>query len=90
MVMAEKYNVQGLKEACSSILLKKLSPANSIRAAIIGYHCNIDILKRAAMKKIVSSGKTIKQIRDYEELKHYPELSIEMLEHFSSTLLLKR
>ena len=89
MVMTEKYNVQGLKEACSSILLEKLSPANSIRAAIIGYHCNDDRLKVLAMNKIVSSGKTIKEIQDYEELKNYPELSIEMLEHFSSTLLLK-
>ena len=55
MVMAEKYNVQGLKEACSSILLEKLSPANSIRTAIIGYHCNDDRLKDVAMKKIVTS-----------------------------------
>ena len=89
MIMADKYNVQGLKAACCSILLGKLSPANSIRGAIIGYHCNDDILKDAAMIKIVSSGKTIKEIQDYKELKKYPELSIEMLEHYSSILSLK-
>ena len=89
MIMAEKYNVQGLVDTCRSVLLGKLTPANSIRGAIIGYHCNDDTLKDAAMKKIVSSGKSIKEIQDYEELKKYPELSIEMLEHYSSTLLLK-
>ena len=89
MIMAEKYNLQGLQAASRSILLGKLTPANSIRAAIVGYHCNDDILKDAAMKKIVSSGKSIKEIKDYEELKKYPELSIEMLEHYSSTLSLK-
>ena len=74
---------------CRSILLGKVTPSNYIRAAIIVYLDNYDILKDAAMKKIVSSGKTIKEIQDYEELKKYPELSIEMLEHYSSSLLLK-
>ena len=84
MILSDKYNVQGLKKACQSVLLEELTPENSIRGAIIGYHCNDDILKDAALKKIVRSGKSIKEIQDYEELKKYPELSIEMLEHYSS------
>ena len=89
MIMADKYNVQGLKVACRSILLDKLTPANSINCAIIGYHCNDETLKEAAMKKIVSSGKSIKEIEDYEEPKKYPDLSIAMLEQYSSKLSLK-
>ena len=40
MMMAEKYNVQGLMHCCRSILLGKLTPENYIRGAIVGYLCN--------------------------------------------------
>jgi len=42
------------------------------------------ILKEAAMRVMVRSGKSLKKMDDWEELKNYPELSLEMLEYYSS------
>lgn len=85
MLIGDKYNVKGLIVASRKTLLKRMAPSNYIRAAILGHLCNDDILKEAAIKTIVGSGKNIKDIEDYEELMKYPDLGIEMLKCYSSS-----
>ena len=80
MMMADKYDVKGLTEICRYAIVDKLSTENLVRAAILGYLCNDPQLKTAAVAKLIKSGKSIKEVEGWQELKKYPELSIEMLE----------
>ena len=78
-VMADKYNVQGLVGICRDILIKNMGPEQVVRGAIVAYLTDDKTLKDAAMQEIVKNGKVAKSMKDWEELKKYPELSFEVL-----------
>ena len=78
MLMADKYDVRGLVDVSRRALIEKLTTDNLVRAAILGYLCGDDQVKSAAAAKLSRSGKSIKEIEGWEELKKYPELSFEM------------
>ena len=78
MLMADKYDVRGLMDVSRRAIIDKLSTENLVRAAILGYLCSDDEVKNAAATKLSRSGKSIKEIEGWEELKKYPELSFEM------------
>ena len=80
-VMADKYNVQGLVGICREILIKNMGPENVVRGAVVAYLTDDKTLKDAAMQEIVKNGKVAKGMKDWEELKKYPELSFEMLDY---------
>ena len=80
-VMAEKYNVKGLMNITREILILSMETKHFVRAAILGYLHNSAKLKDAAMKAIVGTGESIKKMKDWEELKKYPELSFEILDY---------
>ena len=78
MLMADKYDVRGLMAVSRRALIDKLTTENLVRAAILGYLCGDDEMKNAAAAKLSRSGKSIKEVEGWEELKKYPELSFEM------------
>ena len=80
-VMADKYNVQGLVGICRDILIKNMGPEQVVRGAIVAYLTDDKTLKDAAMQEIVKNGKVAKDMKDWEELKKYPELSFEVLNY---------
>ena len=86
MTISEKYLVEGLMEVCQCFLVKKMTVDNLHRALILGHHYNDNILKDAAMQKLVRSGKNIKEIQGWKELKKYPELAFEVLEFYSESM----
>ena len=81
IVMADKYNVQGLVSICRDILIKQMSPQNVVRGAVVAYLTNDEILKDAAKQEIVNNGKVIQNMKDWEEVKKYPELCFEILNY---------
>ena len=83
-MFADKYNAKGLLLVCRYIILEILSDNNLVHIAILGDQLHDRILKEAAMRVMVRSGKSLKKMDDWEELKNYPELSLEMLEYYSS------
>ena len=83
--MAEKYDVQGLMSMCRDILIKQMTRDNFVRAAILGHLTNYAPLKNAAMKAMAEAGKGIKQLKDWEELKMYPDLSFDIMDYLMSS-----
>ena len=84
-LMAEKYNVKGLISMCREILIKGMTSKYFVRAAILAYHTNDDTLKSAAMMAMAESGKGIKEMEDWEELKKYPDLSFDIMHYCMSS-----
>ena len=84
-MMAEKYDVQGLANMCREILIKQMTLRHFVRAAILAHLTNDDILKNAAMTAIAKTGKGIKDMEDWEELKKYPDLSCDMIHFLASS-----
>ena len=74
-------------QVCSHVLIKKMTIENLYRAAILGYLCNDEVLKDAAMQKLVRSGMNISTIQGWDELKKIPELSFEILEFYSKSMI---
>ena len=86
MMMSDKYNVRGLIEVCRCFLIKRMTLDNLYRAAILGHLYDDEILKDAAMQKLVKSGKSIKGIEGWKDLKKYPELAFEVFEFYSQSM----
>ena len=83
--MAEKYNVQGLIGICREILIKQMSSKYFVRAAILGYLTNDEALKSATMTAMGETGKGIKDMEDWKELKKYPDLAFDIMHHCMSS-----
>ena len=79
--MAEKYNVQGLIKLCREFLIKQMTPKYFVRAAILAYHTNDEALKSATMTAMAETGKGIKEMEDWEQLKKYPDLSLDIMHY---------
>ena len=86
MMISEKYNIRGLAKICRCFLIKKMTIDNLYRAAILGHLYEDAILKDAAMQKLVRSGKSMKGIEGWKELKRYPDLAFEVFEFYSQSM----
>ena len=86
MMVSEKYNVRGLMEVCRCFLVKKMTVDNLYRAAILGHLHDDEILKDAAMQKMVRCGKSMKGIQGWKDLKKYPELAFEVFEFYTQSM----
>ena len=84
--MADKYNVSGMMEVFRCFMIAKMTAKNVYQAAILGHQCNDEILRGAAMHKLVRSGKSVKEIQGWRELKKHPELALEVLEFYSQSM----
>ena len=62
-------------EVCRCFLIKRMTVDTLYRAAILGHLFDDEILKDAAMQKLVRCGKSMKGIEGWKELKKYPELA---------------
>ena len=63
-------------------MTKKMAMDNLYRGAILGYLYNDGALKDAAMQKLFRSGKSVREIDGWEELKKFPELAFEMVDFY--------
>ena len=86
MMISHKYNVEGLVEVCRCFIIKEMGDDNLYRAAILGHLYNDEILKDAAMQRLVRCGKSVKDIEGWKELKNYPELACEAFEFYSQSM----
>ena len=64
MNVANKYNVQSLKNKGSRILLSRLTEDNAVQMALLGKLYNMDTLKKAAKAIIASSEKCLMTMID--------------------------
>ena len=99
MVLADKYNVEGLIQICRDIILESLDndrahqtnitdSSNVVGAIILGYQLNDDTLKHGAMEKLVRHGKMyLKEFAKWDELKKYPDLMMEIMENYGTYCL---
>ena len=83
--MADKYNVKGLISICRELLMKRMTPKYFVRVSILGYLTNDETLKNAAMKAMAGTGKGIKEMENWEELKKYPDLSFDIMHYCMSS-----
>ena len=86
MMISDKYNVKGLVEVCRCFLVKKMTIDSLYRALILGHLYEDEILKDAAMQKLVACGRSVKGIQGWKELKRYPELTFEVFEFYSQSM----
>ena len=84
-LLAEKYNVKELVKICRGILIKRMTTKSFVRAAILAYLTNDETLKNAAVAAMAETGKGIKEMEDWEELKKYPDLGFDMLHYCMSS-----
>ena len=97
ILLADKYNAKGLIRICKEMLFEilKRPPWDEhpsyyiVKAAILGYQLNDASLKEAAMKCMVESEYSLKDLQDWEALNKYPELMSEMFEYHSSAIIKK-
>ena len=80
MMLADKYNVKALVNACKDFLQCNLGPDNLVQVLILGYHCKIDALKDAAIEMMCKKIGSLGKLKDWSSLKKYPELLMEVAE----------
>ena len=86
MHLSHKYNVRGLEEICQGFLIKQMTEDKLYRAVILGHLFNDEILKDAAMHKLISSRKAVKEIKGWEQLEAHPKLGMEILNLYSQSM----
>ena len=86
MMISDKYNVKGLMEICRYFLISNMTISNLYRAAILGHMCNDEVLKDAAMQKLVRSGKSVKDVDGWDDLRKFPDLISEILDFYSLSM----
>ena len=80
IMMADKYNVSALVNACKDYLQSNLRPDNLVQVLILGYHCKIDSLKDAAIEMMCKKIGPLGKLKDWTSLTKYPELLLEVAE----------
>ena len=87
MMISDKYNVRGLVEVCRCFMVQKMTIDNLYRALILGHLHEDEILKDAAMQKLVICRRSVKGIQGWKELKRYPDLAFEVFEFYSQSMV---
>ena len=80
MMMADKYNVTALVNACKDYLLCNLRLDNVVQVLILGHLCKIEALKDAAIAMMCKKIGPLGKLKDWSSLKKYPELLMEVAE----------
>ncbi|KZS20498.1 Uncharacterized protein APZ42_012892 [Daphnia magna] len=76
-VVADKYDIQDLKEECVIFLLTCLRMDNVVGLLVWSYLYSVEELKEVTLTFMARHGKEICLLKDWEELaKNYPELSV--------------
>ena len=78
--------MKGLEEICQCFLIREMKTDNLYRAAILGHLYNDEVLKDAAMQKLIRSGLGIKEIEGWEQLEAYPKFSLEIFNFYSQSM----
>ena len=78
MILANRYNVRALKDACKSILMIAPQPRESVQLAILGHQCKDDELKDAAIAKMKEEKGPLRQLKGWSKLEEYPALALEI------------
>lgn len=78
MMLASKYNVLALKEACRFILLKDPQACDLVQLAILGYSCKDEELKNAAISKMGEDMGPLRKLEGWAKLEGYPALALEI------------
>ncbi|XP_057367357.1 uncharacterized protein LOC130688395 isoform X2 [Daphnia carinata] len=76
-VVADKYDIQDLKEECITFLLTCVKMNNVVGLLVWSHLYSVEALKEVVLTFIDHNGKEICFLKDWEELaKNYPELSV--------------
>ena len=79
MMMADKYNVRALTEACRVYLLNDIQACNVVQVAILGYLCKDEELKKAAISKMGHDDVgPLRRLKDWSKLEEYSALALEI------------
>ena len=84
MMMADKYNVHALVAACQDYLLRNIKADNVVHILILGYLCEKDELKNAAISMMGKKVGPLKELEDWSKLEGYPKLLMEILDQIKS------
>ena len=75
--LAEKYDLQELKDCCSRAMIRNLVSGNAIDSLMMAYLFLCPALKTECFRRL-REWKTIMTDEDYEPLKKHPELLLEL------------
>ncbi|KAK4026244.1 hypothetical protein OUZ56_015258 [Daphnia magna] len=76
-VVADKYDIQDLKEKCVTFLLTCLTMDNVVSLLVWSHLHLVERLKKVALTYMARNGKRICLLKDWEELaKNYPDLCV--------------
>ena len=84
MMIADKYNIHALVTACQGFLLINLKVDNVVQVGILGYLCKRDELKDAAISMMCRKIGPLGKLKDWSELKKYPEFLMEIAEEIAA------
>ena len=77
MMMADKYNVRALADACRMCLLKDPQPCDLVQVAILGHLCKDNELKNAAISEMMGEDVgPLRKLKDWTKLQGYPALAL--------------
>ena len=81
MILAHRFNVPAMKNACKSILLSSITniqPSQFVELAIAGYQCKDDNLKLVAIAKMKETKGPLRELEGWSKLEGYPALALEI------------
>ena len=78
MIMGDKYNVGALVQACQLYLLDDLQTSDLVQVAILGDLVKDEKLKNAAISKMGEHVGPLNELKDWNKLKSYPDLALEI------------
>ena len=75
--LAEKYDLQDLKDCCSRAMIRNLVSGNAIDTLMMAYLFRCPLLKSECLGQL-RKWKTLLKDEDFEPLKQHPELLLEL------------
>ena len=87
MMLANRFNVPALKNACKSILLSNIAnidPSHFVQLAIVGYECKDDDLKDVAITKMKETRGPLRELEGWSKLEEYPALALEIADQMKN------
>ena len=82
--MAHKYDISAMITACRLLMVKNLSSAYLVLAAIEGYLCKDDELKNAALSMMGKELLPLRDIPNWAKLEKFPALSLEIADRIKN------
>lgn len=79
LALADKYDIQCLKDQCEQCIGEKINRKNAIYCLIIAHLHNCELLKAQTLGVISCNSKKIVHSESFRQLRHYPSLYREVL-----------